>query len=277
MSSSIELLRSEFYELEDKAIELAEKKQWTTDKVSKVLCRLPLRYKDDHIHFLEEKMPRIMGAQSVKEIFGYLDLYWSFLSSDLLEYIIQELKEVTVIKQMKNYVVKVREFRKITLLKVYWKVESIDPASRPVDTQLKQLVTVHKPTSLSGSSTLEEVEEFRKKFAIVYTFDKVALCISKISPGSVKIVWSVPPSMADRLLSDIQKYPDRLSKLHLFSASIGSTTVYGQGLLIDKLLILAHPHTLPHCVLMIAYSLTLHERKQGGFITSEINHVQLVP
>ena len=253
VSRSIELLRNEFYELEDKAIELAEKKQWTTDRISRVLCRLPLRYKDDHIHFLEEKMPRIMGAQSVKEIFGYLDLYWSFLSSDLLEYIVQELKEVTVIKQMRNYTAKVREFRKITLLKVYWKVESVDPASRPVDTQLKQLVTVHKPKSLSGNSTLEEVEEFRKKFAIVYTFDKVALCISKISPGSVRIVWSIPPSMAERLLSDIQKYPDRLKKLHLFSASVGSTTIYSQGLLRDMFLTLPPPMLFPPCIIIIAY------------------------
>ena len=227
--TTIESLRSEFYELEDNAIELAEKK-WTPIRLRRLLCRLPLRYKGDHIQFVEEKMQRIVNAKCVEEIFGYLDLYWSFLSPDLLEYILNELGEPRGIQQMSKLVIKVEKFRKVTQLKVFWKVESVDPASQPVDTQIMQLVTVHKPESLSGSSTLEDVEKFRRKFAITYTIDKVALCISKISPGSVKITWFIPSSIADQLLSDIKKHPERLERLHLLSASIGSRTVYSQGL-----------------------------------------------
>ena len=230
MLQNIEMLRSEFYELEDKAIELAQVKQWTAENLRKLLCRLPPRYKNNHIQFVEDKMPRIANATTVKEIFGYLDLYWSFLSTDLLEYILHILQEPMSMAQMGEFVIKVEDFRKTTLLKVYWKVESVDPASQPVDLQLMQLVTDHKPEALSGNSTLEDVEQFRQRFAIAYTIDKVALCISKISPGSVKITWSIPPSIADQLLSDIQKHPERLEKLHLLSASIGSTTVYSQGL-----------------------------------------------
>ena len=229
MLENIEVLRSEFYELEDKAIELAEK-QWSPIRFSRLLCRLPPRYKDDHIKFVEEKMPRIMHAKSVSEIFGYLDLYWSFLSSGLLEHILDELGDSKAMQQMSAYIFKVETFRKATQLKVYWRVVSIDPASRQVDAQLKQLVTDHKPEFLTGNSTLEDVEQFRQQFALAYTIDKVALCISKISPGSVKITWSIPPSIADQLLSDIQKHPERLETLHLLSASIGSTTVYSQGL-----------------------------------------------
>ena len=223
---NVERLRNEFYELEDKAIELAEKK-WKPEEFSRILCRLPHRYKNEHIHFLQEEMPRIRGAKTVEEIFGYLDRHWSFLSPGLLEHILHTLGEPTAIKQMREFVVKVEEFRKVTLLKVYWKVELVDQASQPVDAQLMQLVTVHK--SLSGNSTLEDVEQFRKQFAITYTIDEVALCISKISCSLVKITWSIPPSIADQLLSDIEAHPERLEKLHLLSASIGSTTVYSQG------------------------------------------------
>ena len=226
---SIEMLRSEFYEIEDRAIELAEKR-WSPIRFRRLLCRLPPRYKDDHIKFVEEKMPRIMNAKSVSEIFGYLDLYWSFLSSGLLEHILDELGDSKAMQQMSGFIFKVEAFRKTTLLKVYWRVVSIDPASRQVDSQLMQLVTVHKPESLSGNSTLEDVEQFRQQFAIAYTIDKVALCISKISPGSVKIIWSIPSSIADQLLSDIQQHPESLERLHLLSACIGSTTVYSQGL-----------------------------------------------
>ena len=230
VSKNIEMLEWEFYDLEDNAIELAEVKQWTAKSFSTLLCRLPPQYKDEHILFVEEKMPRIKNANCVEEIFGYLDLYWSFLSPGLLEHILHKLGDPTAIRQMSEFVVKVKEFRRVTLLKIYWKVVSVDPSSRPVDTQVKQLITVHKPESLSGNSTLEDVEEFRKRFAIMYTIDKVALCVSQISPGSVKIAWSIPPSVADQLLSDIQEHPERLENLHLLSASIGSTTVYSQGL-----------------------------------------------
>ena len=227
--TTIESLRSEFYELEDKAIELAEKR-WTPIRFRRLLCRLPPKYKNDHIQFVEEKMQRIVNAKCVEEIFGYLDLYWSFLSPDLLEYILNELGEPRVIQQMNRLVIKVQKFREVTMLKMYWKVVSVDPASQPVDTQLMQLVTVHKPESLSGNSTLEDVERFRREFVNTYTIDKVALCISKISPGSVKITWFIPSSIADQLLSDIQKHPASLERLHLLSASIGSHTVYSQGL-----------------------------------------------
>lgn len=245
--TKMERLRSEFYELEDKAIELAEK-QWTPKIFSRLLCRLPPRYKDDHIQFVEEKIPQIVNAKSVEEIFRYLDLYWSFLSTGLLEYILNELKEPTAMQQMREFVFKVEKFREMTLLKMYWKVVSIDPASRSVNAQLMQLVTVHKPESLTGNSTLEDVEQFRKEFATEYTIDKVALCISKISPGSVKITWSIPSSIADHLLSDIQEHPKRLERLNLLSASIGSTTVYSQGLL----------HCVCTCPCFVSYIDTCH-------------------
>ena len=227
MLRDVEMLRSEFYKLEDKAIQLAEK-EWKPVEFSRILCCLPPHYKGEHIHFVKEEMPLIKSAKSVEEIFGYLDLYWSFLSPGLLEHILHKLGEPAAIKNIREFVVKVEEFRKVTLLKVYWKVELGDPASEPVDTKLIQLVTDHK--ALSGNSTLEDVEKFRKEFAIAYTFDKVTLCISKISSGSVKISWFIPSSIADQLLSDIKKHPERLETLHLLSASIGSHTVYSQGL-----------------------------------------------
>ena len=112
------------------------------------------------------------------------------------------------------------EFRKMTPLNVYWKIEKIDPASKPIPDDLWQLVTVHKPESLSGKSTLDEVEQFRKKFASAFTIDRVALCISKIAPGSVQVIWLVPPSVAPLLHTDIQEHPERLEKLGLISATL---------------------------------------------------------
>ena len=212
-------LRRRFYELVDRAIELAESK-WTITSFRRLLSRLPLKYMDDHIMFVRQEMPRFFHAETIQEIFAYLDFYWSYLSTDLLEYILDELGDEESKQKLKHLNEDVAEFRKMTPLNVYWKIEEIDPASKPIPDDLWQLVTVHKPESLSGKSTLDEVEQFRKQFAAAFTIDKVALCISKIAPGSVRIVWLVPPSVAPLLCTDIQQHPERLEKLGLISATL---------------------------------------------------------
>ena len=178
-----------------------------------------------------QQTPRFFNAKTIQEIFAYLDSYWSYLSTDLLEYILHELGDEESKQKLKHLNEEVAEFRKMTPLNVYWKIEEIDPTLKPVPNDLLQLVTVHRPESLSGKSTLDEVEQFRKQFAITFTIDKVALCVSKISPGSVRIVWLVPPSVAPQLHTDIQQHPERLEKLGLISATLCSSTVqsYGEG------------------------------------------------
>ena len=221
-------LRRRFHELEDKAIELADAK-WTIISFRRLLTRLPFKYRDDHIDFVMQQTPRFLNTKTIQEIFAYLDSYWSYLSTDLLEYILDELGDEESKQNLKLLNDEVAEFRKMTPLNVYWKIEKIDPTLKPVPNDLLQLVTVHKPESLSGKSTLDKVEEFRKQFATGFTIHKVALCVSKISPGSVRIVWLVPPSVAPLLHTDIQQHPERLEKLGLISATLCSSTVYSGG------------------------------------------------
>ena len=222
-------LRKRFNNLVEQVQELAECK-YTVNSFRILLCSLPPKYNDEHITFVDEKIPQFSKANTVKEIFLYLPQYWSFLSPGLLEYILDELEDEESKQKLKSLNDDVAEFRKTTPLKVYWKVEDVNPASKPIpNAELWQLVTHHKPECLSGSSTLEDVEQFRKRFAAEFRIDKVALCISKISPGSVQVSWSVPSSVAPLLFADMQKHPEKLEQLGLISASLGSISVYSQG------------------------------------------------
>ena len=223
------MLRKRFNNLVEQVQELAKAK-YTVNSFRILLCSLPPKYKDEHISFVGENIPQFSKAKTVEEIFLYLAQYWSFLSPGLLEYILDEVEDEEHKQKLKSLNDDVAEFRKTTSLKVYWKVEDVDPASKPIpNADLWQLVTDHKPEYLSGSSTLEDVERFRKQFATSFTIDKVALCISKIAPGSVQVSWSVPPSVAPLLLADMQEHPEKLEQLGLISASFGSTSVYSQG------------------------------------------------
>ena len=219
-------LRKRFNNLVEEVRELTKAK-YTVNSFRTLLCSLPPKYRDEHISFVGENIPHFSKAKEVEEIFLYLGLYWSFLSPGLLEYILDELEDEEYKQKLKCLNADVAEFRKTTPLKVYWKVEDVDTASKPIpNAELWQLVTVHKPEYLSGSSTLEDVEIFRKQFAITFTIDKVALCISKISPGSVQVSWSVPSSVAPLLLADMQEHPEKLEQLGLISATISA---YSQG------------------------------------------------
>ena len=224
-------LQEQFHELVDRALELADAK-WNAVYFRKLLSRLPLKYKDEHIDFVTQQIPRFHNAKTIEEIFSYLELYWSYLSTDLLEYVLEKLGNEECKQNLRQFERKVVEFCKKTRLKIYWKVVEIEPASKPKPDNLDlwQLVTIHKPDYLSGNSTLEEVEQFRKKFAASYAFHKVALCISKISPGSVRIVWLVPPSVAPLLRADIELHPERLEELGLLSATFYSSTKPGGGI-----------------------------------------------
>ena len=227
------MLRKRFNDLVEKVQELAGAK-YTANSFCIWLCSLPPKYRDEHISFVGETIPQISKAKTVKEIFLYLGLYWSFLSPGLLEYVLDELEDEETKQELKDLNEDVTKFRKTTPLKVYWKIEDVDPASKPIpNAELWQLVTDHKPECLCGSSTLEDVEQFRKLFAAKFRIDKVALCISKISPGSVRVSWSVPPSVVSLLFADIQNNPERLEQLGLISATlIHSISVYSQGKLL---------------------------------------------
>ena len=227
------MLRKRFNDLVEKVRELARAK-YTADSFCTWLCNLPPKYRDEHISFVEKTIPQFSKAKTVKEIFLYLGLYWSFLSPGLLEYILDELEDEETKQEFKDLNEEVTKFRKTTPLKVYWKVEDVDPSSKPIpNAELWKLVTHHKPEYLCGSSTLEDVEQFRKQFAAKFRIDKVALCISKISPGSVRVSWSVPPSVASLLFADIQNHPERLKQLGLISATlIHSISVSSQGKLV---------------------------------------------
>ena len=232
-------LRKRFKELKEKVKKLAEKK-WDADSFSSLLCSLTVKYKDEHISFVKKEIPQFSDAKTVKEIFLHLDTHWSFLSTGLLDYILDMLEDEEGIaeqelelinEELKRLNEDVTEFRKTTPLTVYWKVEKVDPESKPIPNEkLYQVVeTRHKQECLSSNSTLEDVEHFRKRFAAAFTIDEVALCISKISPGSVQVSWSVPSSVAPLLLADMQEHPEKLEQLGLISASLGSISVYSQG------------------------------------------------
>ena len=203
----------------------------TVESFTTFLCRMPVKYKEDHINFLEKRIPQLEEVKEVETIFNCLDLYWSVLSPDLLGYILTELGDEDSIQKFSCLKKEVEEFRNTTTIDVYVEMEDTDLEWKNISDEhpCYILVTNHGHGKLSGDSTIAQVEEFRKNFAHQFTFHKVALCIKKFQHGSVQVFWSIPPSIAPLLLTDMQEHPEKLEILDLISATIGSTSVYSPG------------------------------------------------
>lgn len=151
-------------------------------------------------------------VKEVETIFNCLDLYWSVLSPDLLEYILTEFGDEDSIQKFSCLKKEVEEFRNTTTIDVYVEMEDTDLKWKYISDEhpCYILVTSHGHGKLSGGSTIAQVEEFRKNFTHQFTFHKVALCIKKFQHESVQ-------------------HPEKLEILDLISATIGSTSVYSPG------------------------------------------------
>ena len=119
---------------------------------------------DEHKKYLEEKHKVLRRCEDHLELFGELHSHWNYLSPDLLDQLIEELilKDgafESVGGEMAEYKREIHEFRKRTTLKLFCLVDPYTEENPPPD--FKKMVTEHKwPSTI----TLEDVEEFRKKF-----------------------------------------------------------------------------------------------------------------
>ena len=201
----------------------------TVESFTTFLCRMPVKYKEDHIDFLEKRISQWEKVEKVETLFNCLDIHWSVLSPDLLEYILNELGDEDSKQKFNRLKEEVEEFRNTTTIDIYVEMEDTDLKWKKISDEHPCYILVTSHGKLSGSSTIDQVEQFRKDFAHQFTFHKVALCIKKFQHGSVQVFWSIPPSVAPLLLTDMQKHPEKLEILDLISATIGSTSVYSPG------------------------------------------------
>ena len=120
---------------------------------------------DLHRAYLEEKHRDLYQCKDIFELFSLLNLYWNYLSYDLLHQLIERLTESheackPIADEMTVYIRDVKAFRKRTLLRRFCQAVPHRNVHLPPDfTQL--VLTFNWPDTV----TLEDVEVFRNRFA----------------------------------------------------------------------------------------------------------------
>ena len=193
----IKLLKSSFDHIRKATLQQLEEKPVSFDDLCDKVTTLNSLREDTSIKFfIESKVIEFCNAGSKKNLFRYLNTYWSYLSFQLLEHIIDECSLEGVGAMMEEYKQEVKAFKAEMPLKLFAEAHKTDDPVIP--SGFKELISHHK---LSEVSTLMEVENIRVKLRKEYRLEDCALMLRKVIWGSVVIVWLVPESIAEHILS----------------------------------------------------------------------------
>ena len=150
----INLLKSSFDYIRKATLQQLEDEPVSFDDLCFKVTNLNSLREDTSIKvFIESKIVEFYSAPNKKILFGHLNTYWSYLSFQLLEHIIDECSLEGVGAMMEEYKQEVKAFKAEMPLKLFAEAHKTDDPVIP--SGFKELISNHK---LSEESTLMEVE-----------------------------------------------------------------------------------------------------------------------
>ena len=158
------------------------------------LMLLPATIKLEHTAFLKENLATFLRAENLEEIFMHLNLYWNFIDYSLLDYIIDRFCSEELRKEMKEYLVDLEKFRRVTTISQM--ICSMPGRVEPPPSFTEFTNTLDRDAS---TFTLEELEELRVKLCNEFTLSNFILMFRGVVKGSLIITWIVPSCIVARL------------------------------------------------------------------------------
>ncbi len=152
-------------------------KRWVI-KLQNGLFQLPPNIEPDHYEFLKENLDTISENRSVDKFFNYLNLYWSFIDFNLLEYLISKFGSEGLQAQMASYVADLVRFRKSTTVSQFAKHMHWPKFGGKKDPPPHFSELIAKLPDDPSSCTLEYVEELRMHFCREFFLSKSALVLA---------------------------------------------------------------------------------------------------
>ena len=202
------------------------------DEFRTAITLLPSSVKREQQQYLRDHLEYIYEANSIDQIFGYLNLHvWDYLNFGLLECIAAKYGDPTTKEMMEDYKVSVQSFRKNTTLRVFLEAqpERMCPVISPILKKGLQEVKIQY-RSLSSDSSLEEVECIRLKLARELALPDFAVELKRIIIGSISIVWALPSSLTVILKEKVEKGSFLFIQwADVVEVAIAGTNIYPSG------------------------------------------------
>lgn len=201
--ATIEQLKNQFKIMRNTTEEALDDGGVSVKEVAKALMSIPAAKKKSHEHlklFLRESNKEFFRSDSVPELFGLVDLHWSYLEYHLLEHLIKEFSLMYLHSSVESYKGHLQHFMEETPLILFWEADEDKDIPHPKP-EFTTMVTKHKwPPTI----TLMAVENFRRAFVGKYHLHECAMMLKAAMPGSVHITWIIPQCIVHYLMEEIQ-------------------------------------------------------------------------
>ena len=198
LQAKIDELEGKFDELRTKILDGLQTMGVNVRDLVYQLTTLRARERSEHRVFLQENLERLKNYEDLSALFEYLNLsYWNYLSPGLLEHLAKKFFLTHIHKEIQLYKGALKQFRVQTPLTLFCQTEV--EYSEPTE-EFRNIVVRFEA---SDTTTLQDVENFRQKYAVHYNLYDFILQLNSITEGSFIVSFLVPESIVEILRVNI--------------------------------------------------------------------------
>ena len=196
----IDELKRKFAGLKNAVRECLEKHNIRVKKTADVLTSLSPDDDAQHKIFLEDHVSALFNAADNSELFGTMNFHWNYLNPSLLDHLVQECDLEEVKGDTEVYKSRLRQFRIKTPLTLFCRAQKRKRTKLSPDFQ-----EVTAEFDWTNEVTLEDVEQFRQKYASHYNLHDFSMMLAEVRPGSFIITWFIPQSIVEKLKAKVPR------------------------------------------------------------------------
>ena len=209
-----------------RAISLLIKSKTDVKDIVYELSTLSATEKSEHKVFLKKNLKKLRKSEDHLVLFGYLNLYWTYLSPHLLKHLVNKVSPLREMKgDMEAYMESLRDFRMQTPLDLFCQVDTqhVEPPEgfTRVVTKFEKVESENKL-----SMTLQDIEEFRQKYGSHYQLRDFALMLNEVKHNCYIVIFFVPQSVVEQLQSNVPE--NVLEEYEVSQLEVSETCVFVQ-------------------------------------------------
>ena len=176
----------------------------------------------EHEIFLKKNLKTLREHKDLIVLFEDLNFYWDYLSPSLLEHIAKQFYLEDINKEMNVYNNCLKHFRIQTLLNLFCQIEVkyIEPT--------EEFCNIVVRFKVSMVTTLQDVEDFRRRYASHYNLHDFTIRLNSVLEGSFIVSFLVPESIIGILKVNISE--DMLREFGVTQLDIAGSCVYSDSI-----------------------------------------------
>ena len=213
-------------ELKKRAIELLDKCNMEVKETVYVMSDLPADKISEHASYLVNHKKELIDSKGHIELFTSINLscHWNYLSPHLLDHLVNRLDCLQEMRgDMDSYNQTLSEFRVQTPLEVFRQIEvkHYDPKEDFLN------IVANFKERVSKDMTLEDIEQFRRKYADHYNLYEFTLRLNSVTKGSFIVSFLVPESIVEILRVNIPE--EMLKAFGVVRLKVAGSCIYNDS------------------------------------------------